>query len=155
MFAVCLHPTDECSLSFVVNSSVGEDELADTFCASLGVFGRDLDGGRLEWEDRGFADVEKGNVVLFISRLKEDDTETFAPGSPGATAAMEENLRVARWINLDNEVDLGNIQPSCGDIRREEYGWASRVNKAVEVLVADLRWLFAVERDKLEFGDGR
>lgn len=51
---------------------------------------------------------------------------------------------------MDDYVDSRDIETPRGDICSEEDGWGCRVDKAGEVLLADVCWVFPVKGDEVE-----
>jgi hypothetical protein len=63
---------------------------------------------------------------------------------------MEESLGVGRWVDLDYQIDLWDIETTGGHISGEKDHGSDGVEEFGEVLSAHGRRVFAVERDQRE-----
>lgn len=149
MLAVAAHPADEGLLAAVVVGAVFEDKLTGRVCGRFCIFVGDADR---VWEgcDGCLADFEEGYVIFLATRVEEDYAETSAAGSPCAATAVDESFRVCGRVDLDDQVDGWNVQSAGCDIGCEEDGRVLGGGKAGEILLADIRLVFSVERDKGE-----
>ena len=118
MFAVGLDPADEGALGFVVQGAVRAHDIPDLGGGLRGVVGsvRPSGWGEFQNADGRFPHFEEGDVFFFSPALEEDDAQTLAAGASGAAAAVEEDFGVAGWIDLDDEVDLGDVEAAGGDV---------------------------------------
>ena len=115
MLAVAPHPADERALALVVQGAVFADFGAHAGDASGCI--RVGDGTVGERRDGGFAHREEGHVVVgFAAGEEEDDGETAAAGSACAAGAVEEGFGFGRGVELDGEVDGGDVEAAGGDV---------------------------------------
>jgi len=64
-----------------------------------------------------FADGEERRVfVCFAAVEQEDYTEAFAAGAPGSACAVHEGCWVGWRVELDGEVDLGDVEAAGGEV---------------------------------------
>ncbi len=115
MFAVGLDPADEGALGFVVQGAVRAHDIPDLGGGLRGVFGSGR-CGEFQNPDGRFSHFEEGDVFFFSAGLEEDDAQALAAGASGPAAAVDEDFGVAGWIDLDDEVDLGDVEAAGGDV---------------------------------------
>lgn len=149
MLAIAAHPANESLLAAVVVGAVSEDNLTARVRGGFCLFVGDVDR---VWEgcDWSLADFEKGYVIFLTAWVEEDYAESSAAGSPCAATAVDESLGVCGWVDLDNQVDGWDVQSAGCDIGCEEDGGGLGGGEAGEILLADICWVFSVERDKVE-----
>ena len=149
MLAIAAHPANESLLAAVVVGAVSEDNLTARVRGGFCLFVGDVDR---VWEgcDWSLADFEKGYVIFLTAWVEEDYAESSAAGSPCAATAVDESFRVCGRVDLDDQVDGWNVQSAGCDIGCEEDGGVLGGGEAGKILLADIRLVFSVERDKGE-----
>ena len=73
-------------------------------------------------ERRTFDTLEELDIVLG----HEGDRLATAPSTCGTTDSVNIVLRVGRQVIVDDEVDRGDIEPTRGDVGRDEDGLGAR-----------------------------
>ena len=127
-----------------MQGAVGADRGADGFGRRVGVGGCYVDGGGGERGDGRLADFEQCDVILLPSRLEEDHAQPSASGAAGTAAAVQKDFRVAGRVDLDDQINLGNVQASRRDVGGQKDYRSHRVDEGGKVLLSDLRGMFAV-----------
>lgn len=55
--------------------------------------------------------------------MEEDDTYSSSPGAAGSAASVDEGFGVGWWVDLDDQVDGGDVEAAGRDVGGEEDGW--------------------------------
>ena len=63
---------------------------------------------------------------------------------------MDEDFGVGGWVDLDDEINLGDVEASGCDVGGEEDGWEEGGGKGGEVSGAGFGGVFAVKGDDCE-----
>jgi hypothetical protein len=62
------------------------------------------------------------NISLLRTLLDQHNRSPLPPSSCRPSRSMREVLRILRRVVLDDEIDVGQVEPSSSDVRAEEEG---------------------------------
>lgn len=82
--------------------------------------------------------------------MEKHDAYASPSGATGSAASVNKGFRVGWWVDLDNEVDGGDVEAAGGDVGGEEDRWRRGGREAGEVFLTDVGLVFAVEGDEEE-----
>lgn len=148
MCAVAPCPGYECSLGFVVQGTVFQDDLPDMRRHFGGLSGQ-VDGRREVVGREGCAaDREEGEVVFLSAWKEEEYAEAFATCTTGTATSVKEHFRVGWGVELKDEVYGGNVETAGCNVGCKEQRGIYRGGEVGEVADADFLWLLPVKRDE-------
>jgi hypothetical protein len=82
--------------------------------------------------------------------LQEYNAKTFPSGAASTTTAVKKGLWVSGGVELHNNIYLGNVETSRGNVGSKEDSGLDSGDKAGEIFLADLWWVLSMQRKERE-----